>query len=199
MINIDLPLIQLPFNTTHFNIYSTSTIHHLHADKLPSEQVSWQLTYLHPFVNKKTSCHCTEIPKLHIPSLSISSLNLLVQKLSFTAHAIIRTNVIARIFTFSFQDGSHQNPLQQSLTFPNLIFLSLLVFRTSTKRHQTTSRKPRSKTYPYSTHHLQYLSFWIYSYKYWTNIVKSSRSWTTSLCTYLGLLSYLIWFTLIQN
>ena len=66
-INFSLPLLQLPFDVTRFNIISTSLIHHLCTCILSSVTVSQQVTYLHLFNHTTILSICTSLYQFHIP------------------------------------------------------------------------------------------------------------------------------------
>ena len=53
-------------------------------------------------------------------------------------------------------------------------------------------KKPLSFYFSWFDSPLSVLSFYKYLYKYFTHVVKRSRSWKTSLCTYFLFVSYLI-------
>ena len=72
-------------------------------------------------------------------------------------------------------------------------------FSTSTKSHIITSQKTLTKDFPWFDASTSVLYLYTYIDNYWSQVVKRSRSWTTSLYTYLGPVSHLIWFTPCQT
>ena len=127
-----------------------------------------------------------------ITSLSLSRLTPLVRTISLTAHAIIITCAIARIFTLIFQKVKRKYTSQHSLTFFSIGLLLKMAFIISTKFHIILSRKPLLQYFSWYVSPPSIISFYKYLDKYWSHIVRSSIIWKNSLCMYLGRISHLI-------
>ena len=100
-IKIYLPLLQLQFKVTNFNMFCTSLTHHLRTLTLPSGTLSQQMMYLSPLNDTNILRLCPTIHQFQNPSLSISSLTMCAKILTFSVQARTCTNVLAFIFMFS--------------------------------------------------------------------------------------------------
>ena len=114
---ISLPKLQLELNITHFNIYTTSLIHHLCTWKIPSRTVSLKIiTYIH----LKIWTYCVFILKL----LNSKFVHYLPLTINLTcANSILHVTCQYKHYhTFSYPNilipkGFKKNRFQRSLAF----------------------------------------------------------------------------------
>ena len=104
-INIYPPLIQLPFNTKNFNIFSTSpTITYLCTQFLPEQSPE----KLHTPLSLSIGKYCVfSLPFINYTLLHtlLFTVTLSDQTVSFAVSASKLTHILARIFTIFFPNG----------------------------------------------------------------------------------------------